>query len=182
VVRLTPCPSSSARPPLAHPFLPGPSRPIYALISPCKQAGTYVKDEVARAMLVLLTNTPDLQAYSTRSFYRALSANVDSAAPTLLHTAVWAVGEYGEMLLPSMGGPLLEGEASLSVSDSDVSPHPHPHPGGASAAAAGRAPPRSLHCLYPQPTYWARLYYGLALIRPSLLHGGGPGAALCEVQ
>ncbi|EFJ49536.1 hypothetical protein VOLCADRAFT_101862 [Volvox carteri f. nagariensis] len=90
------------------------------LIAVMMQAGAYVKDEVARAMLVHLTNTPDLQAYATRAFYRALVANVDGAAPTLLHTAVWVIGEYGEMLLPSMGGPLLEGEPQLAVSDTEV--------------------------------------------------------------
>lgn len=80
-----------------------------------------MKEEVVRALLVLLTNTPDLHAYATRAMYRCLAANVDGAAPSLLSTGVWCVGEYGEMLLPSMGGPLLEGEAPLAVSDSDVS-------------------------------------------------------------
>ncbi|GLI68027.1 hypothetical protein VaNZ11_012350 [Volvox africanus] len=84
------------------------------------QAGAYVKDEVARTMLVHLTSTPDLQAYATRAFYRALVSNVDGAAPTLLRAAVWVIGEYGEMLLPSMGGPLLEGEAPMAVSDAEV--------------------------------------------------------------
>ncbi|GLC40655.1 hypothetical protein PLESTB_000036100 [Pleodorina starrii] len=90
------------------------------LLAVMLQAGAYVKDEVARAMLVHLTNTPELQAYATRAFYRALAANVDAAAPALLQTALWVIGEYGEMLLPSMGGPLLEGEAPLVVSDSEA--------------------------------------------------------------
>ncbi|GIL79860.1 hypothetical protein Vretimale_12443 [Volvox reticuliferus] len=90
------------------------------LLAVMTQAGAYVKDEVARTMLVHLTNTPDLQAYATRAFYRALVSNVDGAAPTLLRTAVWVIGEYGEMLLPSMGGPLLEGEAPMAVSDAEV--------------------------------------------------------------
>ncbi|GFR48866.1 hypothetical protein Agub_g10715 [Astrephomene gubernaculifera] len=90
------------------------------LLAVMLQAGAYVKEEVARALLVQLTNTPDLQPYAARAMFRALAAHGDSAAPTLLATALWVVGEYGEMLLASMGGPLLEGEPALAVSDADV--------------------------------------------------------------
>ncbi|KXZ55609.1 hypothetical protein GPECTOR_2g1159 [Gonium pectorale] len=90
------------------------------LLAVMLQAGAFVKDEVARALLVQLANTPDLHAYAARAFYRALAAHPDTAAPSLLTTAVWVIGEYGEMLLPSMGGPLLEGEPPLAVSDGDI--------------------------------------------------------------
>ncbi|KAG2453880.1 hypothetical protein HYH02_002086 [Chlamydomonas schloesseri] len=90
------------------------------LLAVMLQAGSYVKDEVARALLVQLTNTPDLHAYAARAMFRSLSANGDTAAPILVCTAVWVVGEYGEMLLPDLGGPLLPGEAPLPVSEADV--------------------------------------------------------------
>lgn len=83
-----------------------------------------MKDEVARALLVQLTNTPDLHAYAARAMFRSLSANGDSASPILVCTAVWVIGEYGEMLLPELGGPLLPGEAPLPVSEADVSAGP----------------------------------------------------------
>eukprot|EP00198_Chlamydomonas_reinhardtii_P006516 XP_001695852.1 gamma-adaptin [Chlamydomonas reinhardtii] len=90
------------------------------LLAVMLQAGSYVKDEVARALLVQLTNTPDLHAYAARAMFRSLSANGDSASPILVCTAVWVIGEYGEMLLPELGGPLLPGEAPLPVSEADV--------------------------------------------------------------
>ena len=44
----------------------------------------------------------------------------DVAEQSLVITALWALGEFGEMLLPGAGGPLLEGEPPLTVSDLDV--------------------------------------------------------------
>ncbi|KAG2434067.1 hypothetical protein HXX76_007795 [Chlamydomonas incerta] len=90
------------------------------LLAVMLQAGSYVKEDVARALLVQLTNTPDLHAYAARAMYRSLSVHGDSAAPTLVCTAVWVIGEYGEMLLPDLGGPLLPGEPPLPVSEADV--------------------------------------------------------------
>ncbi|KAG2501574.1 hypothetical protein HYH03_000079 [Edaphochlamys debaryana] len=90
------------------------------LLAVMLQAGPYVKDEAARTLLVLLTNTPDLHAYAARAFYRALAQHYETASPILLTTGVWVVGEYGEMLLAGFGGPLLEGEPPLNTSDAEV--------------------------------------------------------------
>jgi AP-1 complex subunit gamma-1 len=67
------------------------------------QAGSHVKEEVVRALLVLIANAPDLHAYSTRAMYRALTTHMATAEGPLLLACVWSVGEYGEMLLPGKG-------------------------------------------------------------------------------
>lgn len=41
--------------------------------------------------------------------------NLDSAETTLVITAVWVIGEFGEMLLPGQGGALLDAEPALTV-------------------------------------------------------------------
>ena len=38
------------------------------------QAGQYVKEEVCRALIIMVTNTPDLQHYVVRECYRVLFA------------------------------------------------------------------------------------------------------------
>ncbi len=38
------------------------------------QAGAYVKDEVCRALIVLITNAPELHGYAVRTMYRNLHA------------------------------------------------------------------------------------------------------------
>jgi hypothetical protein len=41
----------------------------------------------------------------------------DIAETSLLITALWCIGEFGEMLLPGVGGPLLEGEPACNAAD-----------------------------------------------------------------
>jgi len=79
--------------------------------------GTHIKDEVCRALIVLICNAPELHAYSTRALYRALTAYQGVADTSLVLTAVWCIGEFGELLLPSSSsapgggvGGLLHGE------------------------------------------------------------------------
>ena len=57
------------------------------------QAGGYVKEEVWRAFIVLLTNSPDLHAYAARSLFRALRDNLQTAQLSLLATATWYIGK-----------------------------------------------------------------------------------------
>jgi hypothetical protein len=39
-----------------------------------KQAGNHVKDDVWHALIVVISNAPELQGYSVRSLYTALQA------------------------------------------------------------------------------------------------------------
>ncbi|CAL8470618.1 g10160 [Coccomyxa elongata] len=89
-----------------------------SLLQVMTQAGGNVKEEVWRAFIVLLTNAPELHAYAARSLFRALRDNLAHAELSLLATATWYIGEYGELLV--RGGPLLDKEEPLSVSAAEV--------------------------------------------------------------
>ena len=56
------------------------------------QAGAHVKDEVCRALVVLLSNAPELHGYVARSVYRALHDAGDDAAPSLITFSAWFLG------------------------------------------------------------------------------------------
>eukprot|EP00877_Chromochloris_zofingiensis_P004784 jgi/Chrzof1/14306/Cz08g32120.t1 len=101
-------------------FAPDKRWHIDNLMQVLVQAGAYVKEEVVRALIVLITNAPELHAYAARSAFRALTSNFNTAAPSLCEACLWCIGEFGEMLPPGAGGSLLEGEPHLVVSDSDI--------------------------------------------------------------
>lgn len=44
------------------------------------QAGNYVKDDVWHALIVVISNAPDLQGYSVRSLYRALQTSYEQVS------------------------------------------------------------------------------------------------------
>ena len=57
------------------------------------QAGGTVKEAVCRALVVLLTNAPELHAYAARAFFRALRDAPGHPPPLLLATtAAWFLG------------------------------------------------------------------------------------------
>jgi AP-1 complex subunit gamma-1 len=71
-----------------------------------------VKDDWVRVLIVLISNAPELQGYTVRSFYRAFQDTKNQESLTV--TAVWCIGEYGEMLINHANE--LEGEEPLTVS------------------------------------------------------------------
>ncbi|XP_020110400.1 AP-1 complex subunit gamma-2 [Ananas comosus] len=79
-------------------------------------AGNYVKDDVWHALIVVISNAPDLQGYSVRSLYRALQTSYEQES--LVRVAVWCIGEYGEMLVNNVG--VLEVEEPMTVTESDA--------------------------------------------------------------
>ncbi|MEW5304167.1 MAG: hypothetical protein WDW36_006798 [Sanguina aurantia] len=101
-------------------FAPDKRWHIDSLVAVMLQAGQFVKEEVARALLVIITNANELHGYAVRTLYRALLMNLDSAETSLVITAVWVIGEFGEMLLPGQGGALLDAEPALTVQESDI--------------------------------------------------------------
>ncbi|XP_073000592.1 AP-1 complex subunit gamma-2-like [Typha latifolia] len=79
-------------------------------------AGRYVKDDVWHALIVVISNAPDLQGYSVRSLYKALATSCGQES--LVRVAVWCIGEYGEMLVNNIG--VLEVEEPMTVTEFDV--------------------------------------------------------------
>ena len=60
-----------------------------------QQAGAYVKEEVCRALIVLISNAPELHGYAARSMYRALQDSIHQAELTLslVTSTCWFLGE-----------------------------------------------------------------------------------------
>ncbi|AQK55705.1 AP-1 complex subunit gamma-1 [Zea mays] len=75
-------------------------------------AGNHVKDDICHALIVVLSNTSELQGYSVRSLYKALQEYGKQGS--LVRVAVWCIGEYGEMLVNNVG--MLDGEEPIKVS------------------------------------------------------------------
>jgi AP-1 complex subunit gamma-1 len=71
-----------------------PTTGICLLVQVMTQAGAYVKEEVWRAFIVLLTNSPELHAYAARSLFRALRDNLATAQLSLLATSTWYIGAW----------------------------------------------------------------------------------------
>lgn len=65
-----------------------------AAVQVMQQAGAYVKEEVCRALIVLISNAPELHGYAARSMYRALKDSVDQAELTLslVTSTCWFLG------------------------------------------------------------------------------------------
>ncbi|KAJ8500353.1 hypothetical protein OPV22_010905 [Ensete ventricosum] len=79
-------------------------------------AGSYVKDDVWHALIVAISNGPDLQGYSVRSLYKAFQTSFEQVS--LVRVVVWCIGEYGEMLVGNVG--VLEVEELMTVTESDT--------------------------------------------------------------
>lgn len=56
-----------------------------------------MKEDVTRALIVLLTNAVDLHGYAARAMYAALASDVEGAELSLIVTAAWFLG--GRFLL-----------------------------------------------------------------------------------
>ncbi|XP_031124581.1 AP-1 complex subunit gamma-2-like [Ipomoea triloba] len=88
---------------------------IDQMLKVLSEAGSYVKDEVWHALIVVITNASNLHGYAVRSLFR-LVQTVEQE--TLVRVAVWCIGEYGEMLVSCTG--MLDIEEPITVTESDA--------------------------------------------------------------
>lgn len=95
---------------LVQRFAPDKRWHFDSLLQILVQAGAYVKEDVTRGLIVLLTNAPDLHGYAARQMYAALAADIEKAELSLIVTCAWFLGEFGELLVGGAGGPLLSRE------------------------------------------------------------------------
>lgn len=107
---------------LVQRFAPDKQWHLDSLLQVMQQAGAYVKEEVCRALIVLISNAPELHGYTARSMYRALKDSAHQAELTLslVTSTCWFLGEYGELLLGTADAPLQDGEQALSVSSQEL--------------------------------------------------------------
>ncbi|XP_019881843.1 AP-1 complex subunit gamma-1 isoform X2 [Aethina tumida] len=61
-------------------------------------AGNYLRDDVITSTIQLISESTSQQAYMTLQLYKALSEDLMNRQP-LTQVAVWAIGEYGDLLL-----------------------------------------------------------------------------------
>ncbi|CAH9107581.1 unnamed protein product [Cuscuta epithymum] len=89
---------------------------IDQMLKVLSEAGSYVKDEVWHALIVVITNAPNLHGYAVRSLYGALQTAGEQEI--LVRVAVWCIGEYGEMLVSNKA--MLDIEEPATVTESDA--------------------------------------------------------------
>ncbi|XP_019176734.1 PREDICTED: AP-1 complex subunit gamma-2-like [Ipomoea nil] len=89
---------------------------IDQMLKVLSEAGNYVKDEVWHALIVVITNAPNLHGYAVRSLYRVVKTAGEQEI--LVRVAVWCIGEYGEMLVANKG--MLDIEEHVTVTESDA--------------------------------------------------------------
>ncbi|CAL9238109.1 unnamed protein product [Arabidopsis halleri] len=89
---------------------------IDQMLKVLSEAGTYVKEDVWHALIVVITNAPDLHGYTVRALYRALHTSFEQE--TLVRVAIWCIGEYADLLVNNAG--MLDLEDPITVTESDA--------------------------------------------------------------
>lgn len=64
------------------------------------QAGNQVQDDVIVSTIQLISESTNQQSYMTLQLFKALKDDLQNRQP-LTQVAVWAIGEYGDLLLDS---------------------------------------------------------------------------------
>ncbi|XP_043703655.1 AP-1 complex subunit gamma-2-like isoform X2 [Telopea speciosissima] len=89
---------------------------IDQILKVLSEAGNFMKDEVWHALIVVITNAPDLHGYTVRALYKAVLTSGEQES--LIRVAVWCIGEYCEMLVNNVG--MLDMEEPITVTESDA--------------------------------------------------------------
>ncbi|KAL3636336.1 hypothetical protein CASFOL_020883 [Castilleja foliolosa] len=89
---------------------------IDQMLKVLSEAGNYVKDDVWHALIVVISNAPNLHGYTVRSLYKAVQT-AEHQEP-LVRVAVWCIGEYGELLVRNSG--VLDVEDPITVTESET--------------------------------------------------------------
>eukprot|EP00128_Syssomonas_multiformis_P014844 Colp12_sorted_trinity150504_noHs@24443 len=74
----------------------------------------HVKDDVVTGLIQLISQTSELWAYTTQKLYLALRE--DTRSQPLVQVAVWAIGEYGDLLVAGA----VEEEEPIEVTEVEV--------------------------------------------------------------
>ncbi|KAG8958949.1 clathrin associated protein complex large subunit [Tulasnella sp. 419] len=99
----------------AERYAPNKRWHIDTVLRVLKLAGNYVREEMLAAFVRLVSHTPELQAYTASKLYSALQSDISQESLTL--SAVWIIGEYGELLVEN---GLVEEEEKKAVTDADL--------------------------------------------------------------
>jgi len=97
-------------------FAPTPRWHIDTMLQVLRLAGNYIRDDVLASFLRLVANTSELHAYTVQKLYMALHDDMSQTGQTL--AAVWATGEYGDILFDA--GRITQDGATYDVSPQAV--------------------------------------------------------------
>eukprot|EP00708_Paratrimastix_pyriformis_P002021 GAFH01000759.1.p1 GENE.GAFH01000759.1~~GAFH01000759.1.p1 ORF type:complete len:970 (-),score=382.40 GAFH01000759.1:407-3289(-) len=126
-------------------YAPSKKWQLDTIIKVLSTAGSYVRDDIPSALVLLISQTPTLHLYAAQRLYAALyqatharvAAVAGAAAPavsggkqeeqqppeeTLTQVAIWALGEYGDLLPtePFELNPHAEGEPQVAVGPAEL--------------------------------------------------------------
>eukprot|EP01096_Ripella_sp_DP13-Kostka_P003624 TRINITY_DN1544_c3_g2_i2.p1 TRINITY_DN1544_c3_g2~~TRINITY_DN1544_c3_g2_i2.p1 ORF type:complete len:867 (+),score=475.34 TRINITY_DN1544_c3_g2_i2:57-2603(+) len=94
---------------LTYKFAPTPKWHIDTIFKVMNMAGHYVQDDVVASTIHLITRTPELHNYAVHKLFTLLTNDI--LKQPLVQTAVWTIGEYGDLLITS---------GKLPVSPADI--------------------------------------------------------------
>lgn len=103
---------------VAEKYAPTPRWQIDTILRVMTIAGEYVPESTCNALLGLIAGTSDIQSYAVQKMYLALTTDITQQ--TLVRSAVWCIGEFGDLLLNS-GSPSNSSSSSSGASSSLVS-------------------------------------------------------------
>jgi len=84
---------------LTDKYAPSPKWHVDTIMKVMAMAGHYVQNDVVAKTVHLISRTPDLQNYAVHKLYTCLT--VDIFKQPLVQTAVWTIGEFGDLLVSS---------------------------------------------------------------------------------
>lgn len=103
---------------VAEKYAPTPRWQIDTILRVMTISGEYVPEATCNALMALIAQNSEIQSYAVQKMYIALAAD-PASSQSLVKTAVWTIGEYGEYLLgkssSTSNGNLLGGSASSDL-------------------------------------------------------------------
>ena len=82
---------------VAEKYAPTPRWQIDTILRVMAISGDHVPDATSNALIALISQTQDIQSYAVQKMYLALTTDITQQ--TLVRTAVWCIGEFGDLLL-----------------------------------------------------------------------------------
>lgn len=86
---------------VAEKYAPTPRWQIDTILRVMTISGEYVPETTCNALLALIAQTGDIQSYAVQKMYLALTTDITQQS--LVRTAVWCIGEFGDLLLNPAG-------------------------------------------------------------------------------
>ena len=84
-------------------YAPSKHWQIDTIIEVLACAGNYTRETVVTDLIMLISRTPQLQAYAAFKLYNAIKKKEKSAQLPLVHVVVWCVGEFADLLVTTDG-------------------------------------------------------------------------------